>query len=78
MSPFHQLQKQNCTRIQSNIITFYNWNCLGVYVYDIICEMEHDSNLKFNTCKHKKKRNKGQNKYNLVNHKKKIKVKKAE
>ena len=43
------------------------------YVEDIICEMEHDSNLKFNTCKHKK-RNKGQNKYNLVNHKK-IKVK---
>ena len=38
--------------------------------------MEHDSNLKFNTCK-LKKRNKGQNKYNLVNHKK-IKVRKAE
>jgi hypothetical protein len=29
--------------------------------------MVHDSNLKFNTCK-LKKRNKGQNKYNLVNH----------
>jgi hypothetical protein len=39
--------------------------------------MEPDSNLKFNTCKPKKKRNKGQNKNNLVNHKK-IKEKKEE
>ena len=43
----------------------------------ILCEMEHDSNLKFNTFKLKKKRNKGQNKYNLVNNYK-IKVRKAQ
>jgi hypothetical protein len=43
-------RQQNCTRIQSTIITFYNWSCLGFYVEDTICEMEHDSNLKFNTC----------------------------
>jgi predicted metal-binding protein len=66
----YKKRQQNCTRIQSNIITFYNWNCLGFYVEDTICEMEQDSNLKFNACKLLKKRNKGQNKYNLVNHKK--------
>jgi hypothetical protein len=47
------------TRIQSNIITFNNWNCLGFHVEDTICEMEHDSNLKFNTCKPKKNETKG-------------------
>jgi hypothetical protein len=62
----YKKRQENCTRIQNNIITFYNWNCLWFYVEDTICEMEHDSNLKFNTCKPKKKRNKGQNKYNLM------------
>jgi hypothetical protein len=47
----YKKRQQNCTRMQSNIITFYNWNCLGFYVEDTICEMEHDSKLKFNTCK---------------------------
>jgi hypothetical protein len=41
----------------------------GGHVKDTICEMEHDSNLKFNTCKLKKKKQRA-NKYNLVKHKK--------
>jgi hypothetical protein len=50
----YKKRQQNCTRMQNNIITFDNWNCLGFYVEDTICEMGHDSNLKFNTCKPQK------------------------
>jgi hypothetical protein len=32
----YKKRQQNCTRMQSNIITFYNWNCLGFYVEDTI------------------------------------------
>jgi tellurite resistance protein TehA-like permease len=32
----YKKRQQNCTRMQSNIITFDNWNCLGFYVEDTI------------------------------------------
>jgi exonuclease III len=37
-------------KAQNSLITFLQ------ETHFTICEMEHDSNLKFNTCKHKKKK----------------------